>query len=239
MLELAARRGVVGDALVLRQPQVLPPPPLPRAQERPCKQSAAFIPSAPHPQLLVVDVLPLHTDLLQQGKAAQRRREAADQLAVLASDLAERPASGGRRSHHSRQAADAGGHPAPHAPPKRCARLPAQLLLTRSGCGVSSARTVVTMGPPRPHTTIVSPSRSMPAQRRARMQRGGRLGLAKAAWAAHARARLHLHMYNGNHAPPLHAVRMPAQPACSCFHAVHGSGCTESSHSNHKSPTHR
>lgn len=35
--------------------------------------------------------------------------------------------------------------------------------LTLSGCGVSSARMVVTMGPPSPHTTIVSPSFSMPA----------------------------------------------------------------------------
>ena len=42
------------------------------------------------------------------------------------------------------------------------------LTLTRistSGCGVSNERIVVTIGPPRPHTTIVSPSRNMPFTR--------------------------------------------------------------------------
>ena len=38
--------------------------------------------------------------------------------------------------------------------------------LTRRGCGVSSARMVVTIGPPSPHTTIWSPSRSMPGTSR-------------------------------------------------------------------------
>jgi hypothetical protein len=41
------------------------------------------------------------------------------------------------------------------------------------GCGVSRARMWVTMGPPRPHTTIVSPSRSMPAAGEVGDRRGG------------------------------------------------------------------
>mmetsp|Transcript_12637 Transcript_12637/g.38681 ORF Transcript_12637/g.38681 Transcript_12637/m.38681 type:complete len:222 (+) Transcript_12637:784-1449(+) len=35
-------------------------------------------------------------------------------------------------------------------------------LISRKGCGVSRARTFVTMGPSRPHTTIVSPSFNLP-----------------------------------------------------------------------------